>query len=72
MFLEKLDEYPALPKTHLAKLDELYNLTPIKNSEIRFRWQMLCLKANYTPIFPYVISFITEQGRMKFVRPLYR
>jgi leukotriene-A4 hydrolase len=28
--------------------------------------------SSYEPIYPEVVKFITEQGRMKFVRPLYR
>lgn len=33
---------------------------------------MLCLKSGYTNIFPQVVDFITRQGRMKYIRPLYR
>ena len=43
-----------------------------KNAEIMFRWQCLCLQSEYEVIFPYVVSFITSAGRMKYVRPLYR
>jgi hypothetical protein len=49
-----------------------YNFTATKNAEIRLRWYTLCIKANHTPIFPHVVEFLTGQGRMKFVRPLYR
>jgi len=30
------------------------------------------MKAGWAPIIPQVTKFATEQGRMKFVRPLYR
>ena len=53
-------------------MDELYKLTEIRNSDVRFRWQQVCVMASYKPIYPHVVEFITEQGRMKFVRPLYR
>lgn len=36
------------------------------------RWQTLCLHSECPFILPYVVDFITSQGRMKFVRPLYR
>ncbi|CAG8605885.1 7975_t:CDS:10 [Paraglomus brasilianum] len=72
VFIQRLSEYPPLPQNAIRELDRLYQLTSIVNSEIRFRWQELCLLAEYEPIFPHVVKFVTEQGRMKFVRPLYR
>ncbi|KAG9285768.1 hypothetical protein G9A89_013193 [Geosiphon pyriformis] len=71
-FLQQISEYPPFPHKALIALDHVYNLSQVVNAEIRFLWQETCLKAEYEPIFPYVIKFITEQGRMKFVRPLYR
>jgi len=56
----------------LKKLDELYGLTKIRNAEIRFRWYVLAIQHEHKEIFPHTVSFLTEQGRMKFVRPLYR
>ncbi|KAL6076840.1 Leucyl aminopeptidase yscIV [Balamuthia mandrillaris] len=73
MFLEKLQlGGKPLPHDVLNRMDELYNLTPSTNSEIRFNWYQLCLSAGLDRIYPLVVSFVTEQGRMKFVRPLYR
>lgn len=46
-------------------MDELYKLTAVRNSEIRFRWQMICLKADYEKIYPEVVAFSTTMGRMK-------
>jgi len=53
---------------HMAKA---YSLTDSRNAEIRFRWYMLCVKSEYTTE-QGMVSFLREQGRMKFVRPLYR
>jgi leukotriene-A4 hydrolase len=36
------------------------------------RWQSLCLESDAPWIVPHVINFVKSQGRMKFVRPLYR
>ncbi|KAG0053628.1 Leukotriene A-4 hydrolase [Gryganskiella cystojenkinii] len=73
VFLEKVAELePALPHGHLEKMDELYELTRVKNSEIRLRWHLLCLKANYEKIYPEVADFASTMGRMKFCRPLLR
>mmetsp|Transcript_44619 Transcript_44619/g.72646 ORF Transcript_44619/g.72646 Transcript_44619/m.72646 type:complete len:114 (-) Transcript_44619:40-381(-) len=66
-------EKPAgLPASTLEKIDSLYHFSEKKNSEIRAVWYTLALISNYEAVFPGVEEFLTEQGRMKFVRPLYR
>jgi len=75
MFLDQLlvlSEAKPLSHDVLASIDKNYSFTPSRNSEIRFRWYTLCIKAGQTSIHPHVVQFLTEQGRMKFVRPLYR
>lgn len=72
VFLEKLSDCEPLPHALIKKMDELYNLTPNHNADLRLRWQQICLMSSYEPIYPEVVEFITQQGRMKFVRPLYR
>lgn len=59
-------------KSVLDTMDRLYGFTKSGNSEIRFRWQILCIKAEIEDIIPHVVKLLTEQGRMKFTRPLYR
>eukprot|EP00455_Lapot_gusevi_P035964 TRINITY_DN398_c0_g1_i2.p1 TRINITY_DN398_c0_g1~~TRINITY_DN398_c0_g1_i2.p1 ORF type:complete len:462 (+),score=219.75 TRINITY_DN398_c0_g1_i2:33-1388(+) len=69
------NDLPAAQATFRAKLekmDQAYQLTQVKNSEIRFCWQKLGIRSHWEVIYPHVVTFITEQGRMKFVRPLYR
>ena len=56
----------------LGKMDVIYGFTQSGNAEIRFRWQVLCLRAGVREIVPHVVKLATEQGRMKFTRPLYR
>jgi hypothetical protein len=36
------------------------------------RWQMLGVASAWSPVYPQVVEFLESQGRMKFVRPLYR
>ncbi|KAJ3045376.1 putative leukotriene A-4 hydrolase (LTA-4 hydrolase) (Leukotriene A(4) hydrolase) [Rhizophlyctis rosea] len=72
VFLEKLLLKKPFPHRVLETLDASYELSKIKNAEIRFRWQWLCLNAEYENIFPQVVEFVTSVGRMKFVRPLFR
>ena len=53
-------------------MNDAYNMQQSKNSEILHRFCMLAVAAGDKEIIPTVIRFITTQGRMKFVRPLYR
>jgi leukotriene-A4 hydrolase len=71
-FLEKLTVSEGLNVQKLALMDKAYNLTGSRNSEVRFRWYTLAIKHGYDEVYPHVVSFLKEQGRMKFVRPLYR
>ncbi|XP_065909556.1 leukotriene A-4 hydrolase-like [Dysidea avara] len=72
-FLDKLlQEQSPLSCEHLKAMETLYQMNSRKNAEIRFRWQKLCLKSSHEDCFPHVVKFLVEQGRMKFVRPLYR
>ncbi|RKP05019.1 leukotriene a-4 hydrolase, partial [Thamnocephalis sphaerospora] len=72
VFLTQLMELPPFSASLLDAMEQAYAFTDVRNCEIRFRWQMLALKAAYAPIYPHVVQFLQEQGRMKYVRPLYR
>ncbi|XP_052095290.1 leukotriene A-4 hydrolase-like isoform X3 [Mytilus californianus] len=56
----------------VKKMEELYKFNDRKNSEIRLKWLLLCLKAHWEDSIQYALKFVNEQGRMKFVRPIYR
>lgn len=69
--LDKTNENPlAVP--HLKRMDEVYKLTPSKNSEIKFRWLRLCARSAYRKRYKETVDFITIQGRMKYIRPIYK
>ena len=53
-------------------MEELYKLNVVRNSEIRFRWLRLNLRGKVENAVSGALEFVTEQGRMKFVRPIYR
>lgn len=76
VFLERLQFFSSangpFPIRVLETLDLVYGLSTVGNSEIKFRWQILCLDCEAPWIVPHVIAFLKSQGRMKFVRPLYR
>ena len=53
-------------------MQELYNFNAVTNSEIKFRWIRLGLKCKWANAIPLAIQMVSEQGRMKFLRPIYR
>ena len=53
-------------------MQELYNLSSYNNSEIKCKWIRLGLKGKWKDAVPRAVEMVTEQGRMKFLRPLYR
>ncbi|KAJ0057050.1 hypothetical protein NL108_000897, partial [Boleophthalmus pectinirostris] len=66
-----LQEDP-LPLTHVKKMQDLYNLNSYTNSEIRFRWLRLCVRSKWEEMVPVALRMATEQGRLKYTRPLFR
>lgn len=78
LFLEFLLEHINQPNVQpfsldfLRAMDAAYSLTVCANAEIKFRWQSICVRCEAPWIVPHVVAFITSQGRMKYVRPLYR
>ena len=56
----------------VEKMERVYGLNSVRNSEIRFRWLRIGLKARWVDAIPRAIAMATEQGRMNFTRPLFR
>ncbi|KAM9705242.1 LOW QUALITY PROTEIN: leukotriene A-4 hydrolase-like [Menidia menidia] len=71
-FLSLLLQEDPLPLTHVKKMQEVYDLNASTNSEIRFRWLRLCVRSRWEEAVPLALKMATEQGRMKFTRPLFR
>ncbi|XP_071961520.1 leukotriene A-4 hydrolase-like [Antedon mediterranea] len=72
-FLEQLlHKRATLPESHLLAMDENYQFSASKNSEIKFRWLKLQINSKHEPAIEPALDFVSRQGRMKFVRPLYR
>jgi len=76
-FLEQLIAASSPPNepfsvAYLTNLNSAFNFQVTFNAEIALRWQTLCIKNNVPWVYDNVIRFLTTQGRMKFVRPLYR
>ncbi|ESO84303.1 hypothetical protein LOTGIDRAFT_222151 [Lottia gigantea] len=71
-FLAELLEKDPQPIERLEAMNRVYDLNSVINSEIRFKWIMLGIKAHWEDVLTRAFTFINEQGRMKFVRPIYR
>ncbi|XP_001607975.4 leukotriene A-4 hydrolase [Nasonia vitripennis] len=53
-------------------MNELYGFDSVHNSEIRFQWLRLSLKSRWESKVDEALDFATSQGRLKFVRPIFR
>jgi leukotriene-A4 hydrolase len=61
-----------LSEERLATLDKALGLSAQGNSEIRFVWLELAVANRYQPAVPSLEAFLTDQGRRKFVAPLFK
>jgi len=74
-FLDKLGQYRALQPLHArvtGALASLYGLYSSKNTEIRAAFYKLAIAAEDPAVLPHAADLLKSQGRMKFLRPLYR
>ncbi|XP_075216534.1 leukotriene A-4 hydrolase [Lycorma delicatula] len=71
-FLAQLLLANSFTLSKVILMQEIYQLNKYKNSEIRFRWLRLCIKARWYDVVPLALEFATKYGRMKFVRPIFR
>lgn len=71
-FLAELLEEEPLSSEKVCEMEQAYGMSKRLNAEIRFRWLRVCLRAKWDECVDQALMFVTEQGRMKFVRPIYR
>lgn len=71
-FLAQLLEEDPLEVSTLEKMNETYGFNASTNYEIKFRWIRLGLKCHWDDAIQRAIAFVKEQGRLKFLRPVYR
>lgn len=74
-FLDKLAEYRSMTPLHrkvAEALAEVYGLYDMRNCEIRAAWYRLVIAAEDEAVLPHVTDMLRSQGRMKYLRPLYR
>jgi leukotriene-A4 hydrolase len=61
-----------MTRAHFLVVDTAYALSCHSNSEIRFRSLRLGLQCGAEEVLGSALKFVTSQGRMKYIRPLYR
>ncbi len=61
----------TLPEADCAWLDENFDLTGQGNCEILSNWLVIAAGSGYEPTFDRMRSFLSEVGRMKYLKPLY-
>lgn len=71
-FMSLLLQEELFPLSHVKKMQEVYKLNSYNNAEIRARWLRLCVKSKWEDAVPLALKMATDQGRMKFTRPLFR
>ncbi|XP_045502031.1 leukotriene A-4 hydrolase isoform X2 [Colias croceus] len=71
-FLQDLIDGDALPVDRLQKMGDTYKIATSKNTEITYRWLRLCIKSRDESKINEILQFVNSQGRMKYVRPIYR
>lgn len=67
-----LSDGRPLKLSTIQAMNDSYGFAGSRNSEILYRYCQLAIAAGDESILPIALHFITTQGRMKFVRPLYR
>jgi len=73
VFLETLDDFPQpLTLKYISHMDSVYSFSKSKNAEIISRFYIIAMKARWQKIYPDVAQFLSNVGRMKYVRPGYR
>jgi leukotriene-A4 hydrolase len=70
--LKNLSGKTPLKIPTLNSLNRSYRFTDSGNSEVLFRYIMMCVTAEDAGILGSALYFATSNGRMKFVRPLYK
>jgi len=61
----------GLKAQQMQQLDDAFRFTQSGNSEITHDWLMLVIESEFQPGFGKLETFLTGQGRRKFVEPLF-
>jgi hypothetical protein len=62
---------PAMNEKQMGELDSAFKFSSTGNAEILSEWLLRVIASKYEPTYPSLEKFLTNQGRRKFLRPLY-
>ena len=71
-FLSSLFNGPPLNHLKLNSMEKLYSLNGSPNYEILFRWIRLGIKARWIPIVQPALKLLSEQGRLKYSKQIFK
>lgn len=72
IFLERLlIQEKDVSNATMIQIDKDYDLTHTLDPEIKQRWFALGIKRGYYPVVEQAFKFVSEQGRMKYLNPIY-
>ena len=72
VFVERLiNRYYSLTYAVMERIDGDYNLTMTVDPEIKQRWFPLGIKKKYNAVLPQAKLFVSTQGRLKYLTPIY-
>jgi leukotriene-A4 hydrolase len=64
--------FTLFSEAKMVKLEEVYSFNSNNNCEIKSRWIRLGLRAKWDDAVPRAVKMVTDQGRMKYLRPIFR
>jgi leukotriene-A4 hydrolase len=66
-----LDKVESLTENQYTYLRDTLGLHKGYNMEVSNLWYQIALLSRHSDVFPYVIDFLGQIGRMKYIRPIY-
>ncbi|KAI1715474.1 peptidase family m1 domain-containing protein [Ditylenchus destructor] len=70
--LMSIDAEEPLSPNRALLLEKAYDLNSVGNCEVFYSWALVAVKAKWPPIIPHALDFLTRQGRMKYLKPVYK
>ncbi|KAL4441949.1 hypothetical protein ABPG74_003700 [Tetrahymena malaccensis] len=72
IFLSEINNKEKLTLEKVQLLDKTLEFDTILNPEIYTKWFVAALSVKYAPVVPHVQKHLSQHGRMKFVRGIYK
>lgn len=73
VFVERLYEQRSrLSKNIIKRIDDDLNITNSSNPEVCSRWFKLGIRLSYRPAMKKAQQFVSSQGRLKYIIPIYQ